>query len=86
MSESHRGEFLAAARDGSLDALQQLFAEQQAGLFRFLYRMLGNRADAQDLLQDCWLRGQRGISAFRGDSSSLKAWCLASLRIWPSII
>jgi RNA polymerase sigma-70 factor, ECF subfamily len=74
MSESDQNELLAAAREGSLDALQQLFAEQQAGLFRLLYRMLGNRADAQDLLQECWLRGQRGIGAFRGEVSAMKAW------------
>jgi len=36
--------------------------------------MLGNRADAQDLLQECWLRGQQEISAFRGNASALKAW------------
>jgi RNA polymerase sigma-70 factor (ECF subfamily) len=74
MSDPQQIESLALARAGDLDALQRLFAEQEAGLFRFLYRMLGNRADAQDLLQECWLRGQRGVGAFRGDSSSLKAW------------
>lgn len=74
MSESNQNELLAAAREGDLDALQQLFAEQQAALFRFLYRILGNRADAQDLLQECWLRGQRGIAAFRGDATAIKAW------------
>jgi RNA polymerase sigma-70 factor (ECF subfamily) len=74
MSESNQNELLAAARDGNLEALQQLFAEQQAALFRLTYRMLGNRADAQDLLQEYWLRGQRGIGAFRGQASAMKAW------------
>ena len=74
MSESSHAECLAQARAGDQDALHRLFAEQEAGLFRFLYRMLGNPADAQDLLQECWLRGQRGIGKFREGASSLKAW------------
>ena len=53
MSEPEGSELLTAARQGSLDALQQLFALYEAGLFRLLYRMLGCRADAQDLLQEC---------------------------------
>ena len=74
MNEPDRSELLTAARQGSLDALQQLFALYEAGLFRLLYRMLGSRADAQDLLQECWLRGQRGIGDFHGDAIALKAW------------
>jgi RNA polymerase sigma-70 factor, ECF subfamily len=93
MSESHQTELLAEARAGDLDALQRLFAEHEEGLFRLLYRMLGNRADAQDLLQECWLRGQRSIGAFREGASALKAWwfgiashlaldCLRQRRRW----
>jgi len=74
MNKPEGNELLTAARQGSLDALQQLFALYEAGLFRFLYRMLGSRADAQDLLQECWLRGQRGIGIFRGDAIAVKAW------------
>src|ERR1700733_14810732 len=74
MNEPNQSELLTAASQGSLDALQQLFALYEASLFRLLYRMLGNRADAQDLLQECWLRGQCGIGAFRGDAIALKAW------------
>jgi DNA-directed RNA polymerase specialized sigma24 family protein len=74
MNQPEGSELLTAARHGSLDALQQLFALNEAGLFRLLYRMLGNRTDAQDLLQECWLRGQRGIGAFRGDAIAVKAW------------
>jgi RNA polymerase sigma-70 factor, ECF subfamily len=74
MSEPDKNELLTVARHGNVEALQRLFAEHEANLFRLLYRMLGNRTDAQDLLQECWLRGQQGISAFRGNASALKAW------------
>jgi RNA polymerase sigma-70 factor (ECF subfamily) len=74
VSEIIGDQLLTRARAGDQDALQQLFAERQAGLFRFLYRMLGNRADAEDLLQECWIRGQRGIGGFREGASALKAW------------
>jgi RNA polymerase sigma-70 factor (ECF subfamily) len=74
MNEPEGNELLTVARQGNLDALHQLFALHKAGLFRLLYRMLGHRADAEDLLQECWLRGQRGIGGFRGDAISIKAW------------
>lgn len=74
MNDSDETQLLADARAGGADALERLFREQEAGLFRLLYRMLGNRADAQDLLQECWIRGQRGIGAFRDGPGALKAW------------
>jgi hypothetical protein len=45
MMEPDKNELLAAARHGNVDALQGLFAEHEANLFRLMYRMLGNRAD-----------------------------------------
>jgi RNA polymerase sigma-70 factor (ECF subfamily) len=69
-----QNKLLAAARSGDQDALHHLFAAIQSSLFRFLYRMVANREDAQDLLQDCWVRAQRGIHDFRGEAASLKSW------------
>lgn len=68
-------ETLSAARQGDMDALQELFLVHKTGLFRLLYRLLSNRADSEDLLQECWLRAQRGIRDYRGDvGPSLRAW------------
>jgi RNA polymerase sigma-70 factor (ECF subfamily) len=70
-------QLLAAARSGNQDALHHLFAAIQPVLFRFLYRMVANREDAQDLLQDCWIRAQRGIHDFRGEAASMEGWWFA---------
>jgi RNA polymerase sigma-70 factor (ECF subfamily) len=37
-----------------------VFAAQRARLFGIAYRMLGSRADAEDVLQDAWLRWREG--------------------------
>ena len=75
MNEPEGNELLTVARQGNLDALHQLFALHKAGLFRLLYRMLGHRADAEDLLSRMLAAGgQRGIGGFRGDAISIKAW------------
>ena len=37
-------------------ALEQTFQEQRPRLFALAYRMLGSAADADDVLQDAWLR------------------------------
>jgi RNA polymerase sigma-70 factor (ECF subfamily) len=74
MSDPDWNELLTTARQGGVDALHQLFALHEKDLFRLLYRMLGHRADAEDLLQECWLRGQRAVGSFQGDAVSMRAW------------
>jgi RNA polymerase sigma-70 factor, ECF subfamily len=47
------------------------FAAERPRLFAIAYRMLGSRADAEDVLQDAWLRSQEsGLEAVR----SAQAW------------
>ncbi|WP_447410685.1 sigma factor, partial [Clostridium perfringens] len=38
------------------DGLRGIFLEQRAALLRMLTARLGNRDDAEDVLQDMWLR------------------------------
>jgi len=47
------------------------FSAHRARLFSIAYRMLGVRADAEDLLQDAWLRWQ---AADQGAIASAEAW------------
>ncbi len=44
-----------AARAGKTDALLGFFDEHHAALFRFAYRLTGSAADAEDIVQDCFL-------------------------------
>jgi RNA polymerase sigma-70 factor, ECF subfamily len=47
------------------------FAAARARLFAIAYRMLGTRADAEDVLQDAWLRWHQ---ADRSSLQSAEAW------------
>ena len=44
-----------AARKGRQTAFLALFDEHHAPLFRFAYRLTGSAADAEDLVQECFL-------------------------------
>lgn len=48
-----------------------MFQEQRPRLFGLAYRMLGSRSDAEDVLQDAWLRWQ---GAERRELRSPEAW------------
>lgn len=44
--------------DDDLDAAAAVFAEQRRRLFGIAYRMLGTVSDAEDIVQDAWIRWQ----------------------------
>ena len=58
----------AKARSGDRQALQRLLERHHDTAFRFSYRLLGSRADAQDVAQEVLIRLVERISSFRGDS------------------
>ena len=58
----------AKASKGDGPALQQLLERHHETAFRFSYRLLGSRADAQDVAQDICIRLVERIASFRGGS------------------
>ena len=48
-------DLVTAAREGSEAAFLKLFDEHRLPLFRFAYRMTGSVADAEDVVQECFL-------------------------------
>jgi len=58
---------------GSDDAFDWLIAEYGPPIFRLAYRILNDRADAADAVQDVFLKVFRNIGQFHGESS-LKTW------------
>ena len=68
-----REETLKSAIAGDINAFQQLFAEFQSQLKSYLYRLLTDRNDVDDLTHDTFIRAFSRISTFNQDSS-LKTW------------
>jgi len=64
---------LQSAISGDINAFQTLFAEFQNQLKSYLYRLLADRNDAEDLTHDTFIRAFTKISTFNQDSS-LKTW------------
>ncbi len=56
-----------------INAFQQLFSGFQQPLKSYLYRLLANRNDAEDLTHDTFIKAYEKLSTFKGESS-LKTW------------
>jgi RNA polymerase sigma-70 factor (ECF subfamily) len=60
-------------RKGDLAAFEELYRAHAGKLFSVACRMVGNPADAEDLLQEIFLSAHRKLGGFRGDSA-LGTW------------
>ena len=87
-------ELLRKALTGDINSFQTLFAEFQNQLRSYLYRLLTDRNDVDDLTHDTFIRAFDKISTFNQESS-LKTWVfriatnlaydhLRKLRRWPA--
>jgi RNA polymerase sigma-70 factor, ECF subfamily len=62
-----------------LDVLE-LFDEHHAGLFRFAYRMTGSKADAEDIVQECFLTLLRPGCAFDPARTPVRSYLFGVIR------
>ncbi len=67
-------EFIAAAQKGDTVAFNQLVRAYQEVVYRTAYRVLGDRASAEDATQDAFISAFKYIRGYRG--GSFKAWLL----------
>jgi RNA polymerase sigma-70 factor (ECF subfamily) len=64
---------VARCREGDLGAFEDLYKAHAGRLYSLAFRMLGNAADAEDLLQEIFLSAHRKLESFRGDAA-LGTW------------
>jgi len=60
-------------RRGELGAFEELYRQHSGRLFSLAVRMLGNPADAEDMLQEIFLSAHRKLESFRGEAA-LGTW------------
>jgi RNA polymerase sigma-70 factor (ECF subfamily) len=60
-------------RNGELGAFEELYRAHSGRLFSLAVRMLGNPADAEDMLQDIFLSAHRKLESYRGEAA-LGTW------------
>lgn len=70
--QAERG-LVARCQRGDLGAFEELYRAHAGRLYSVALRMLGNQADADDMLQEIFLAAHRKLSTFRGESA-LGTW------------
>jgi RNA polymerase sigma-70 factor (ECF subfamily) len=64
---------LKNALSGDINAFQTLFSAFQQQLKTYLFRLLANRSDAEDLMHDTFIKAFDKLNSFKGEAS-LKTW------------
>lgn len=67
------GDLVARARAGDAIAFERLFERYQGPILNYLHRMVGDRALAEDLCQDAFIKAYRALPGTRPDLA-FKAW------------
>src|SRR5437868_5506847 len=62
-----------------LDVLE-LFDEHHPGLYRFAYRMTGSKADAEDIVQECFLALLRPSCSFDPARTQVRSYLFGVVR------
>jgi RNA polymerase sigma-70 factor (ECF subfamily) len=66
-------ELARRCQKGDGAAFEELYRQHAGRLYNLVFRMTGSAQEADDLLQDVFLRAYRKLASFRGDSS-LGTW------------
>lgn len=69
MQQNEITALVSLARDGDQGAFRELYQRHKAGIFTLAVRMTGDRAEAEDITQEVFIRAFRGLAGYRGDSA-----------------
>jgi len=62
-------ELVKKAQENDYESFEELVRRYEKKIYGHTIRMLGNREDAEDVLQETFLNAFRALGSFRGDSS-----------------
>ncbi|MDP8991582.1 MAG: sigma-70 family RNA polymerase sigma factor [Actinomycetota bacterium] len=62
-------ELVAAAKAGDRQAFEGLVRSTCADTYTLAYRLTGNQEDAQDVVQEAYLRAWKGMKRYRGEAA-----------------
>lgn len=80
MESGREQQLLQKARNGDEAALLELFDQHHRPLFRFAWRLTGRQADAEDIVQECFLALLRPSSTFDGRRTGLRTYLFGAVR------
>jgi RNA polymerase sigma-70 factor, ECF subfamily len=64
---------ISAAKSGDHSAFMELWMRHSRGAFRMAYRIMGNRDDAEDVVQDTWMKAYVHLNAFN-ERAQFSTW------------
>jgi|SRR6185437_10087987 len=73
-------DLIRAAREGEEPAFLQLFDEHYSSLYRFACRMTGSPADAEDIVQECFLELLRPGCSYNPDRTPIRTYLFGVVR------
>jgi RNA polymerase sigma-70 factor (ECF subfamily) len=59
---------VAAAKSGNIEAFEELVSRYESKIFRLAMNITRNREDAEDVMQDAFLKSYSHLNTFQGDS------------------
>lgn len=65
--------WVSRAKEGDQAAFEAIFQLYERQIYGFIYRMMGNAEDANDLTQECFIRAYRAL-AQTSDDLNVSAW------------
>jgi RNA polymerase sigma-70 factor, ECF subfamily len=80
LSELSDTQLAAALGAGEVDAMDVLYQRYGGPAFSLAVRILGDRARAEDVVQEAFVRVWRRVGSFAADRGSLRTWLLTVVR------
>lgn len=72
-------ELIDQAKSGDPEAFRRLFEQYQQPVFNFIARMIGHHHDAEDILQEVFVKVYWNLAALR-DAQSFQAWLFSAAK------